>query len=148
MPYQRVTSASVIAALSFLAASPAWAANDWRLPTQQANWRIAEADSTSRVTTRSAALKWELGYLALSALDTAQTVDCLERGVCQEANPLFGKHPSTKTLILAKLGGGLAHFALFNYLNDRNPKIAMRAAQVSFALQGTVVALNARISFR
>ena len=49
-----------------------------------------------------AALKWELGYLALSALDT-------QRNVCEEANPLFGKRPSAKTLIITKLGGGLAH---------------------------------------
>jgi len=88
-----------------------------------------------------------MGYLALSAIDAVQTIECLKRGACQEVNPIFGKRPSTKTIVISKIGGGLAHFALFSYLNDRNPKLALRGAQVSFALQGTVVALNARVAF-
>jgi hypothetical protein len=108
---------------------------------------LAQTPSISEET-RSTALKWELAYLAVSAIDTAQTVDCLDRGICNEANPLFGKHPSAKKLILAKAGMGLLHFAVFSRLNGHNPKAALRLAQISFAVQGTVVGLNARFTFR
>ena len=140
MRFQCLIGICTAGTLSFLTHAPASAEPSWRTGDAASMWR-AEG-------TQTAALKWELGYLALSALDTAQTVECLHRDVCEEANPIFGKHPSAKTLILAKLGGGLAHFALFSYMNDRNPKLAMRAAQISFALQGTVVLVNARITFK
>ena len=95
----------------------------------------------------AAAIKWELAYLGLSAIDAAQTIHCLERGKCTEANPLFGKRPSTETIVLAKLLGSGVQFMLFNEVRKKNPKLALRVAQISFALQGTVVALNARVVF-
>lgn len=115
---------------------------------------IAAAEQSSRQAAalqmsklRSEAHKWELAYLTLSAIDAAQTIDCLSRDVCAEANPLFGKNPSAKTIIAAKLGASLAHYALFTYLNKRHPKSAKLGAQVSVALQGAVVMLNARAAF-
>ena len=109
----------------------------------------ARADPSYRIEeTRSAALKWEVGYLTLSALDAAETIHCLDRGTCKEGNPIFGKHPSTKTLILAKIGLGAIHFAAFSALNARNPKSALRLAQVSCAVQGGVAMVNARFSFQ
>jgi hypothetical protein len=119
------------AALSLLAPSAASAEAAW----------TAEA-------TRSAALKWEVGYLALSAIDTGQTIDCLNRDICVEGNPLLGKHPSAKKLIFAKIGLGALHFAAFSALNKRNPKSALRLAEVSCAVQGGVAMLNARLTFR
>ena len=89
-----------------------------------------------------------MGYLALSAVDAAETISCLHRDICEEGNPLFGKHPSATKLIVAKFGLGLVHFAVFSRLNDRNPKAALRLAQVSCAVQGGVVLLNARFSFK
>ena len=96
--------------------------------------------------TRSAANKWELAYLALSAIDTVQTIDCLKRDVCYEANPLFGKNPKASTLIAAKVGAGLLHYGIFRYANARNPKAALRLAQVTAAVQGTVVFMNLRFT--
>jgi hypothetical protein len=125
----RTTFTFAFAALSFAAPEPA----------------IAEPTWEAR---QSTALKWELGYLALTAIDTAQTIDCLNRDICSEGNPIFGKHPSSKKLILAKVGLGAVHFAIFNHINQRNPGAAMRIAQVSCAVQGGVVLLNARITFR
>jgi hypothetical protein len=78
------------------------------------------------------------GYLALSAIDAGQTIHCLDRGICEEGNPIFGKHPSAKKLILAKVGLGALHFVAFKALNDRNPRAALRLAQVSCAVQGGV----------
>lgn len=97
--------------------------------------------------TRSAAMKWELGYLALSAIDAAQTISCLERGICREGNPLFGAHPKASKLILAKLGLGAVHFGAFTLINQRNPKAALRVAQISAGVQGGVVLLNSRFAF-
>lgn len=124
------------------------------------SWRVAELDSelpsALRIKipvrdrfapTRSAALKWEIGYLALSAIDAAQTIHCLNRGVCEEANPIFGKNPKTSTLIAAKVGGSLLHFTAFSILNKRHPKTALRMAQISAGLQGGVVLLNSRFTF-
>jgi hypothetical protein len=139
MRYQSLITACAAATLSLSVSTPALAETGWRLETSGSNWRVQD--------TRSAALKWEIGFLALSAVDAVQTIECLKRHACEEVNPLFGRRPSAKTIILAKLGGGIVHFALFNYINDRNPKLALRAAQVSFALQGTVVLLNARVAF-
>lgn len=139
MRYQWLIGVFTAAALSVSHAAPAHAEGDWRVDNMASSWRVEQA--------RSAALKWEIGYLALSAVDAVQTIECLKRQACEEVNPIFGKRPSTKTILLSKIGGGLAHFALFTYLNDRNPKLALRGAQVSFALQGTVVALNARVAF-
>ncbi len=119
------------AALSISAASPACAQSPW--------------DSE---VTQSAARKWEIGYLALSAIDAGETIHCLNRNMCDEGNPIFGKHPSTKTLILAKIGLGAIHFAAFSALNARNPKSALRLAQVSCAVQGGVAMVNARFSFQ
>lgn len=119
------------AALSISAPSPAGAQSPW--------------DSG---VTQSAARKWEIGYLALSAIDAGETIHCLNRNICDEGNPIFGKHPSGKTLILAKIGLGAVHFAAFSALNERNPKSALRLAQVSCALQGGVAMLNARFSFQ
>jgi hypothetical protein len=96
---------------------------------------------------QSAAMKWETTYLALSAVDAVQTIRCLKRGLCEEGNPIFGKHPSAGTLIASKLGSGLLHYVLINELNRRDPRMALRTAQISAGLQGGVVAMNARLAF-
>jgi hypothetical protein len=98
--------------------------------------------------THSSVMKWEAGYLALSAIDTVQTIDCLDRGECKEGNPLFGKHPSAGKLIAAKVLFGAAHFALVNHMNERNPHAALRFVQGSVLMQGGVVGLNARFAFK
>ena len=128
MRYQILVGACAAAVLSLTMPTPAQAQTAFR--TQQSD-----------------ALKWELGYIGLNAIDAVQTIHCLDRGKCTEGNPIFGRHPSTTKLILGKLGFGLLHFAAFSHMNDRNPKAAMRFAQVSCFIQGGVVLLNARIAF-
>ena len=108
---------------------------------------FAQRTSLNEDVTSAAALRWEFAYLGLSAVDAIQTIQCIERGKCTESNPLFGKRPSAETVILAKLIGSGVQFALFNAARRKDPKLALRLAQVSFALQGTVVALNARFTF-
>jgi hypothetical protein len=97
--------------------------------------------------TKSAAYKWEAGFLALSALDAAETISCLNRNRCTEGNFIWGRHPSTGTIIAAKLGLGLVHFAAFKVIADHDPHTALRAAQISAAVQGGVVLLNMHKAF-
>lgn len=130
MRYQEFVAGAAAAALSIGVPAPARAQSAW-----------------GKEATQSAALKWELSYLALSAIDTAQTISCLDKGICSEANPLFGKHPSTGKLIAAKVALSAVHFAIFNHVNGHNPKGALRFAQISAGVQGSVVLLNARFTF-
>lgn len=97
--------------------------------------------------TKSAAYKWEAAFLALSAIDAVETISCLNRATCTEHNPIWGSHPSTGTIVAAKLGLGLIHFGVFKLIADRDPHTALRAAQVSAAVQGGVVLLNLHAAF-
>lgn len=88
------------------------------------------------------AIRWELGYLALSAVDAAQLIDCLHAHTCHEANPIYGRHPSTARIILTKAIGGAFHFWLVNGMNKHNPREARLTAQLSAGIQGFIVAIN------
>jgi hypothetical protein len=97
--------------------------------------------------TKSAAYKWEAGFLVLSAIDAAETITCLDRNRCTEGNLIWGHHPSTGKIVAAKLGLGLLHFGVFKAIADRDPHTALRAAQISAAVQGGVVLLNMHKAF-
>lgn len=97
--------------------------------------------------TKSAAYKWEAAFLALSAIDGIETISCLNRDKCTEHNPIWGHHPSTGKVVAAKLGLGLIHLGVFKLIADRDPHTALRAAQVSAAVQGGVVLLNLHTAF-
>ena len=92
-------------------------------------------------------MQWEIGYLALTAIDTVQTVDCFNRDLCEEVNPLMGRNPSTEKLIIGRVLLSGLHFAVFKHMLDRNPKAALRYSQISVGFEGSAVALNARFSF-
>lgn len=97
--------------------------------------------------TKRAAVRWEAVYLALNVIDTAQTINCLNRDLCEEGNPLVGRNPSTFKLIAVKAALAGAHLIVFDHLNARNPKAALRWAQIGVATQGGVVLLNLRMGF-
>ena len=117
------------------------------LPTGAAADTWSTGSAFKVASTRSSAVKWEIGYLALSAIDAGETIDCLHRAVCDEGNPIIGSHPSAKKVILTKVGLGAVHLFAFSKINAQNPKAAMRLAQISCAVQGGVALLNARLSF-
>ena len=158
LPLSVSTSALAQSGWSADSKSPALVQSAWTAETTppalvQSAWT---ADSKPRALlqspwaedSKSTALRWELSYLALSAIDTGQTIDCLQRDMCEEANPLFGKHPKPLELIAAKVALGAAHFVVFDHLNDRNSHAALRFAQGSVLIQGGVVLLNARFTIR
>ena len=97
--------------------------------------------------TRSAAYKWEAGFLALSAIDAVETISCLDRNRCTEGNFIWGRHPSSGKIIAGKVGLGLIHFGLFKLMVDHDPHTALRAAQISAAVQGGFVLLNIHRAF-
>jgi hypothetical protein len=114
-------------------------------PAQAADrdYRIQETKGV----TRSDVMKWEAAFLVLSAADLAITVRCLERNECTEMNPVFGKHPKTSTLVLGKIVGGAIHYAAIDYIARRDPKLALRLAQISVVVQGGVVGFNLSSEF-
>jgi hypothetical protein len=160
-PIMRIqTLVSISAALAVTLALPARAAAETQPPTIQtqplsgatSEYRIlpiaaATDESERRKRLSRHALRWELAYLTLSAVDAAETISCINRGKCYEGNPLLGKGAGARTLILAKVGGGVLHFLGFQHVRRRNPMAALRLAQVTTVMQGGVVMLNAQVAF-
>jgi hypothetical protein len=107
------------------------------------NQRLADVPGLKRQANR-----WEAGFLTLSAIDAAQTCDAVGRGVAREANPLFGPSPKCGTVVAAKVAGGVLHYLLFRHTLERNPRAARLLGQLSFGLQGAVVGLNFRYTFK
>ena len=96
---------------------------------------------------RKESTKWEVAYQVLNVVDAAQTIDCLNRNVCIEANPLYGRNPSKGKIIGIKLATGVIHWLVFDHIADRNPKAAKIFSKVSVIVQGGVVAANLRFAF-
>jgi hypothetical protein len=134
-------SASLLAAAALAAATPAFAQ---AIP--DSSYRLPPAELLDREATRRAAMRWEAAYVVLSAADLVMTVQCLEARKCTEANPLAKSHSTTK-MIAIKSALTLGHVLFVRRLADRNPKAALRIAQVSVGLQGTVVGLNVKAVF-
>ena len=91
--------------------------------------------------------KLEYAWQALNIIDTAQTAHCLDKGTCEEANPLIGKHPSTGKLIAYKAGMGAMHFGVTRLLQEIAPEWVRPWEIVSVAVQGGVVVANMRFVF-
>lgn len=93
------------------------------------------------------ALRYEIAFQALNLADLAITLDCVNRNVCHEANPIFGRNPSDRELIFGKALGGAVHWLIFDHLRERDPRAARLFSQASVALQGGVVMANLRFTF-
>jgi hypothetical protein len=91
--------------------------------------------------------KLELVFQSLNAIDAVQTIDCLNRQICYELNPLMGKHPSTEKVIGFKVANGIIHYILTKEIYKRNPKSARTFQYISIGIQGSVVAANMRFAF-
>ena len=86
----------------------------------------------------------EVLFNVLNVVDAIQTIDCLDRKVCYEANPIYGKHPSMERIIGTKVATGIIHYLI----EDRMPSKTRKVFQVtSIVVQGGVVAFNARLAF-
>lgn len=104
--------------------------------------------SPAAAATYDDAMKWEYTYLALSAVDTVQTVRCFKRDAsCVELNPFWPGKPSVERIIAGKIVGGIIHYAAVDYIARRNPKMALRIAQISVGVQGAGVMFNLTTDF-
>jgi hypothetical protein len=108
---------------------------------------LVAAPTPALADTKSAADQWETAFVALNVVDLVQTMDCIHRNMCDEGNPLLGKHPSDAKLIIGKVLLVGLQFAIFEHAEARNPKGALRVAQIGVGMTGATVALNARFSF-
>lgn len=137
--------ALTLAAVLSLVSTPALA--ETYGPPDESERPVVEEAAERESHERKDAIRWEVAYQVLNAIDTVQTVDCLSRHVCTEANPLFGKRPSKEKLIAGKALLGLGHFLLFSKLLGDDPRKARTMARWSVGIQGTVVVANARFAF-
>ena len=95
-----------------------------------------------------AAKRYETAFLATAAIDAIQTDICLHRGTCEEGNFILGKNPGRLKQFGTTLLGGAIHYAVFRYTLDRDPKLALRLAQISLVGEGANVLLNFRFTFK
>ncbi len=91
--------------------------------------------------------KMEIIFQSLNAIDAVQTIDCLNREICYEVNPLLGKYPSTEKIIAIKATSGIIHYIITKELYKRNPKSARIFQYVTIGIQGSVVVANMRFVF-
>ena len=106
----------------------------------------SQGDAARYLRTVEAAEKTERVYLALSAVDLIQTLNFPDGVV--ESNPLFSKHPRPARIIAAKVAAGAIHYTAFRLALREHPRFALRMAQVSVGIQGGIVGMNMRFTFR
>lgn len=99
------------------------------------------------VRVRRRVLNMEYAFQFFNAMDYATTQRCLDRGICEEGNPLIGRHPSTKKMIAIKAGAGAVHYGVIRYLADRDPEVAWVAQLVTTVFQAGVVGWNMQFQF-
>lgn len=107
-----------------------------------------DAKLAERLRITRQANRWEAAYLAFNAVDVIQTCDILSRGVAKETNPIVGKNPSCGKLIAYKGAMSGVQYLLYRQILRRSPKAARLTAQLSTGLQGAVVGLNLRYTFK
>jgi hypothetical protein len=125
-----------------IAATPAHAEESYRIPAS-----VVEAEKlTEDQRTRRAAMRTEAAFVVLSAVDMAITVQCLKANECTESNPLAKSH-SIEQMVAINSVFTIGHYFFVKRLAKTHPKAALRVAQVSVAVRGTVVGLNIRARF-
>lgn len=89
----------------------------------------------------------EVIFQILNVVDTVQTIDCLNRNVCHEMNPILGRNPSTHKLIGIKALSGGIH-AIGTHLFKEFAPSGVDAFQItSLIVQSGAVVWNVQHSF-
>jgi hypothetical protein len=135
--HKRILVRACAAAAAALTVSSAASAEPWKAP---------PGGHTAEEYRRNAT-RWEMAFVGLSVIDTLQTAECINRGRCDEGNPIYGRHPSVGKLVAIKAAGVAAHYGIFRYLNARNPINSRSWAIGAAVVTGGAVALNARFMF-
>lgn len=88
----------------------------------------------------------EIVFQSLNAIDAVETCIALDKGA-RELNPILGSHPKCGEVVAFKIGSGVLHYVLMDFLKDRDPHIAKIAQIATIGLQGGVVAWNLKFVF-
>ena len=91
--------------------------------------------------------KLEAAFQVLNIVDTLQTISCLQRRVCHEANPILGKRPGTMKLIGYKLASGALHVGITDLLMKHDQAMVKPWLYATVVVQGGVVGFNMRTIF-
>ena len=91
--------------------------------------------------------KLEAAFQVLNIVDTLQTISCLQRRVCHEANPILGKRPGTMKLIGYKLASGALHAGITDLLIKHDQAMVKPWLYATVVVQGGVVGFNMRTMF-
>jgi Domain of unknown function (DUF5658) len=89
----------------------------------------------------------EFAFQVLNFVDAVQTIDCLNRSICSEANPIMGRHPSTGRVILVKASAGVFHYAVTRYFLKKHPEWVDEWLITTVVVQGGVVMWNLQHRF-
>ena len=103
---------------------------------------VQDCDAEER---KPAGMKAALTFMAIGqTADLVTTIDALNRGAV-EGNPIWGRHPSAKKLILGKAPMiGLGY--VLHKVGPKNPKFAKTIAYSIGALGAGLAIHNARVS--
>lgn len=89
----------------------------------------------------------EIAYQVLNLVDLAETISCIDRHRCVEANPMIGRNPSNGRLVGYKLATGAVHYVITRYLFNKHPDVLDEWMVGSLVLQGGVVMWNLQHCF-
>lgn len=87
---------------------------------------------------------WRYAGWVAAAADIASTQRCLNRGTCEEGNPLYGENPSLGKMIAIRLPLEVAIDFAAREVFKTDPDAALRIIQVKTIGTGVVVGLNLR----
>ena len=99
------------------------------------------------IVTKAEAIRLEVIFQALNALDWVLTKNCLDRGTCVEKNFLWGEQPDMTKMALAKVALGAVHAAYAAWLFKNKPFAVKPMQYMSIGIMGGAVAWNAQYSF-
>ncbi|KKC24844.1 hypothetical protein [Sphingomonas sp. SRS2] len=88
--------------------------------------------------------------VAVSAIDAAWTVRCLDRGTCREVGPMalaFGQHPNAAQVIGTRMGTIILSSVAVSIVQDRDPGAARTIARVNLIVTGTTIGIHFKREF-
>ena len=148
IPVQSSAAPSAIPSLAF-GPPDTMSKKTGELPKASGGTLVAEPDEQEiRRKKLKTIYRLEVAYQLLGALDAAQTISCVKKPTCQEANPLLGKRPSVAGVVGFKLAAGLLHYIGMRHEVKRDRLgSALTFEIVTISVQGVVCGLNFRNAF-
>ena len=96
---------------------------------------------------REEAIRLEIIFQALNALDWGTTAHCMSRESCVEGNPIWGENPDLGKMALIKIGVGALHAAYSYFLYENAPRVLKPFQYSSIVVYSGVVAWNLQFAF-